>query len=194
MFSVAVVVLAAGGSARLGRPKQLLSFRGTTLIRHAVETALAAEVGPVFVVLGAAAADCERELRDLEVQVVPNANWDTGIGTSVRAGISTVSEFAVDGAIFCLCDQPLVTAADLRELVRIWRGSGAPAAAAGYCGSIGVPAVFSRTEFESLAALDGASGAKSHLTHLGMRVAVIELPHAALDIDTPSNVDRLRLA
>jgi molybdenum cofactor cytidylyltransferase len=105
--------------------------------------------------------------------------------------VQAASELPVDGLLFVLCDQPLITPADLRDLNDIWRGSGGVAAAARYGGKPGVPAVFSRSEFPALLALPDESGAKSHLIHLAEHVALLEMPHAAADVDTPGDADRI---
>src|SRR5947199_10199355 len=104
MNRVAVAVLAAGGSTRMGRPKQLLPFGGRSLLRHAAEAAVAAECGPVVVILGAGADRLRPELDGLPVAVAVNPEWELGPGTSVRAAVGAVELAAEVGAIvFLLC-------------------------------------------------------------------------------------------
>lgn len=110
-MSVAAVVLAAGGSTRMGQPKQLLTFGGRTLLRRTAEVALGAGGDPVFVVLGAGAEQVASELDGLNVTAVVNGEWAAGPGTSVRAGIAALERLpGVEAAVFLLCDQPLVGA------------------------------------------------------------------------------------
>ena len=86
----AIIILAAGGSTRMGTPKQLLQFEGRTLLRRAAQTALATDCRPVVVVLGASAETMRQELHGLDVVIVENANWQTGMAGSLRTGIKAL--------------------------------------------------------------------------------------------------------
>ena len=185
----AAVVLAAGGSSRMGRPKQLLPFRGRTLLRHAAEVAVAAGGDPVVVVLGAAADRLRGELDGLPVTAVTNPDWQQGPGTSVRAGVAALPD-GVTAVVVLLADQPFVTADDLRALIAARLASGLPMAASAYGGAVGVPAVFARACFPDLLALDPAAGAKKLLSRHPDRVAVVPLAAGALDLDTPADYER----
>jgi molybdenum cofactor cytidylyltransferase len=186
---VAAIVLAAGGSTRLGagRSKQLLRYQGRTLLRHSVEQALASSCRPVVVVLGAEVERCQSELAGLDVHVTINPAWADGMGSSIRAGMTALAA-AAPGAravVITLCDQPLVTAAFVDRLVTRYlaeveaeagpgdSGGAAdwePTVAAEYEGRPGVPALFPRSRFEELSRLDGAAGAR-HLLRAPMAEA-----------------------
>jgi CTP:molybdopterin cytidylyltransferase MocA len=133
--AVAAMVLAAGASTRLGagRSKQLLRYQGQTLLRRAVEQALASSCRPVIVVLGAEAERCLRELDGLEVRVALNPSWAEGMGASIRAGMTALASAAPDAraVVITLCDQPLVTGAFVDRLVQRYLTEAAAAAAAG---------------------------------------------------------------
>ena len=109
MSAIGVVLLAAGGSGRMGTPKQLLNFGGKPLVRHCAEVALAA-FQPVIAVVGASAPDVEAALAGLPVQVVHNERWEQGVGTSIQAGVRRAAELGLDGVVLLPADQPLVTA------------------------------------------------------------------------------------
>ncbi len=115
--NIALVLLAAGGSTRMGTPKQLLSYKGQPLIRHAAQTALDSGCDPVIVVLGCHIGEIRAALDGLNVVVVENTEWDSGMGTSIRAGISAAEIMGCDGAILALADQPLITAGILKSLM-----------------------------------------------------------------------------
>jgi|SRR4051812_38877219 molybdenum cofactor cytidylyltransferase len=85
---VGILVLAAGGSSRMGRPKQLLDYRGKPLVRHVAETALAVAGDRVVVVVGAEGGKVGGRVRDLPVRVVLNKRWEAGIGSSIHAGMN----------------------------------------------------------------------------------------------------------
>ena len=189
--NVGAVILAAGGSSRLGSPKQLLDFRGRSLLRHAAETALAAGCRPVVVVLGSGAERLRPELAGLAVHAVENPEWSEGMGTSIRRGLETLGSLApgLDGALLMLCDQPLIGPAALRALAEAGRPDGIAAAA--YHGIVGVPAVFGRTFFDELRALAADAGAKPLLRRHAGIVVEVALPEAATDIDTRAQYERL---
>ncbi len=191
---VALVVLAAGGSTRMGQPKQLLTFRGTSLLRHAAMVALESCCRPVCVVLGNEAERLERELADLPVVVAPNPAWETGMASSIRTGVETVLEAnpRAEAVVLTLCDQPLVTPALLDALAHEWRTTGRSLVASGYGGEHGVPALFARAWFGDLVRLTGDVGARTILRAHAAEVALVPFPDAAIDIDSPADYARLR--
>jgi len=185
---VAAVVLAAGGSTRMGRPKPLLPWRGRSLLRHAAEVARAGGCDPAVVVLGGAADRLRPELDDTQVTVVENPAWDQGPGTSVRAGLAAVG--SADAVVFLACDQPFVDAAHVRRLIAAHRATGRPMAASEYGGTVGVPALFARAVFPELHRLAPAAGARQLLARRPDRVAVVPFPAGAIDLDTPEDYAR----
>ncbi len=186
---IGVVLLAAGGSARLGSPKQLLVYRGKTLLRRAAETALATGCRPVVAVLGRDADALRAELTGLDVRPVDNPDWSRGMGTSVRLGVAALGGHAA-AALLILCDQPLVSAEKLAGLIAAFCG-GAGIAAAAYGGTVGVPVIFARAYFGELLALPDDAGAKPMLRRHRDAVVAVPLPEAAADIDTREQYERL---
>jgi molybdenum cofactor cytidylyltransferase len=189
---VGIVVLAAGGSRRLPGPKQLLRFRGRTLLRRAAQAAIEAGCGPVSVVLGSGAKQLRFELVDLGVRVVENPRWKEGMSTSIHAGLEALEATSPpDATLFMTCDQPFVTSALLRELVAIYVAKHPPAVACEYAGTVGVPALFDRSLFGDLRELEGDQGAKRVLERHLKTVARIPFEQGAVDIDTPEDVTKL---
>jgi len=189
-----IIILAAGESARMGEPKQLLKFRGRTLLRHTVDVAHALSCSPVAVVLGANAEQIRPQLGSTRVLIAENPDWREGMGTSIRAGLTALlaAHRDIPAAIFMLCDQPFVTPSVLRALVATHEKTARPIVASEYNGGLGVPALFSRAFFPELLALDGADGARQIIgTH---RTETIGVPFSegAVDIDTPADYARLR--
>ena len=193
MSKVAGILLAAGGSTRLGSPKQLLVYQGRTLLRRATEAMLEAGCHPVIVVLGAGAARLTPELIGLDVNTVVNAGWERGMGTSVRVGLSALSPgLDVDAVLLSLCDQPIVGSQILTRLLTVWRDTPEHSiAAAAYDGTLGVPAVFGRKHFAELAALPETAGAKPILQRHAARIAAVSMPEAETDIDTREQYERI---
>ena len=201
--ALGAVVLAAGGSTRLGRPKQLVVHEGRPLVVRAADAARRAGTNPVVVVLGAEADAVRAVLSDLPVVQVMNARWADGMGTSVAEGLRAIIEHApaLRGVLLALADQPLVDHAALGRLLAMWieadtsagdGGAHVTIAAAAYAGTVGVPAVFGRAHFDSLRSLAPEAGAASLLRASGACVLRVSMPEAAMDIDTPVDLDRLR--
>lgn len=195
MPSAGLILLAAGGSSRLGRPKQLLLYQGRTLLRHAAETAFASGCRPVVVVLGAQADRLRAEIDGLEVVIAGNPDWALGMGSSVRAGLRALEEAAPDaaGVVLMLCDQPLITAASLDALVQAHVDTNAPLVASEYGGTRGVPAFFGRALFPDLRALKGEQGAKAVLAAHASEAVALPLPAGVWDVDTASDYERLQV-
>jgi molybdenum cofactor cytidylyltransferase len=182
-----IVVLAAGESSRMGKPKQNLTYGGITLLRRTVDHALSLDAASVFVVLGAFSDLVKTWIHALPVRVVENADWREGMGTSVRAGLAELvsAEPALEAVLFLVCDQPLVGTAELRALLEAHRASGKSIAAAEYSGTLGVPAIFARAHFPALLALAGNEGARTLIQRHRAETASVPMPAAAIDVDTP---------
>lgn len=184
-----VIVLAAGGSRRLGRAKQLVRFGPETLVAAAARRALATAPAGVVVVTGAASGRVAVALRGLAVVVVRNRRWREGMATSLQAGLARIPRNAAR-LLVTTVDQWALSAADLRALLVAARGG--RTSAASYAGARGVPAVFPRAACAVLRAARGDRGARTFLQ--GPTVRAVALPHAALDLDTPADLARLRRA
>lgn len=184
---VTTVILAAGASTRLGRPKQLVALEGVPLVTRAASTALAAHLGPVIVVLGSSAEEVAGALEGLDVTLVRNARWAEGMGTSIAAGVAVADADSACAAVILLaCDQPRVPPGHLRTLAESWRAGAGDVIGSAYGGTVGIPALFSRSRFGALRDLPPASGAKHLLAD-----AAGPCDACGLDIDTPEDLDRL---
>lgn len=192
-MSTGIIILAAGESSRMGEPKQLLPYRGTTLLHHAIATALSLEGAPVVVVLGAHADKIRAQLDEARVLIAENPGWHEGMGGSLRTGLRALLDAhpEISAVIFLLCDQPLLTPATLENLIATHGHTGSAIVASEYNGTLGVPALFTRIFFPDLLALDGADGARQILwTHRAHAIGV-PFSEGATDIDTPADYARL---
>lgn len=185
----ALILLAAGASTRMGRPKQLLPMYGNRpLLRHVVESALVEPVSPVIVVLGANAAQIMPCLEGLPVRIVINASWAEGMSSSLRRGIEELARIApgADSVIIALADQPDILTGHIAKLIDVQRTTGRPIVASECEGVLGPPVLFTAGYFPALLALRGDAGARSLLQTRPDEVATV--PLAALrDLDTPSD-------
>ena len=187
---IAAIVLAAGGSRRMGAPKMLADLGGRPLVRHAVDAALASRVDEVWVVTGPANSEVRLALSDRDVYVVHNPAWAAGLAGSIRAGLEACS--GADAVIVILGDQPALTPAILDALIDA-HGQGRPLAACVYeNGAVGPPALFARAHFPALLSLEGDRGAHALLRDSDPRL--VPFPAGALDVDTPEDLERARRA
>jgi molybdenum cofactor cytidylyltransferase len=193
MPAIAAIVLAAGPSTRLGRPKQLLKIAGQTLVRRAALAAIEAACTPVYVVIGAGAPAVAAELANLPVITLINECWPEGMGTSVAAGAAALQKAGgADGVAFLLCDQPRLDADLLKRLIAAWQSSGRPMAACAYANTIGPACCFAASMFDDLSRLIGDQGAKRLLLAAPPhQLCLIDWPAGAQDIDTPLDAARL---
>ncbi len=189
--NVAAIVLAAGPSKRMGRPKQLLEFRGEALLKRAASSAVEAGCHPVVVVTGAHADASRRVLGELDVIEAKNEQWKLGISSSVRVGVEAVIPSApgVDGIVLMLCDQPFVTREIIAGLIKARRKTSRAIIASSYAENYGVPALFSREHFIELIALKGDVGAKHLIQEHLEKVYLVPFPEGKIDIDTPEELE-----
>lgn len=189
MRTIGAVVLAAGGSSRLGKAKQLLTFRGETLIRRVVRAATEAGCDPIVVVVGESGAAIRQEIH-ASATVVENAEWQRGLGTSIRRGLREIAESA-DAVVLLTCDQVMVDRGVIAHLIGAQEKTGKPIIASSYAKTLGVPALFERSCFEALLALPDDSGAKKLIEEQAGNVASVPFEDGAIDIDTREDFERL---
>ena len=182
-----VVLLAAGGSRRLGQPKQLLELGGETLVHRASRLALATAPADAVLVLGAHADTVLASVATLALRPVRCADWERGMGASLRAGLAALSP-ECSGALVLLCDQPDLDAAHLLALVETFHRDPSRAAASAYAGVLGVPALLPRAWFPALATRDGDRGARDLLRERADHVQAVASAPLARDIDTPADL------
>lgn len=194
MQKIGIIILAAGASTRMnGEPKQLLEFEGKTLLRRAAETALSSGARPIVIVLGANVEKLLPGIKDLPVLPAINENWASGMGGSIKTGLSVLQteKTDIEAAILMLCDQPFVTAETLNRLVETFQKTKKSIAACQYADTLGVPALFAREMFAELSDLQGDAGAKAVIKKHAANVAQTPTPEAAFDVDTQADFQKL---
>jgi len=175
----------------MGAVKQLIMLGGVPLIARAVDAALGSAARPVVVVLGSRAERVRAPISGKPVTIVLNPDWNSGMASSVRAGMAALlgADPGLDAVLLAPCDQPALSSRVIDALAKLHRESGRTAAAR-FSGRNGAPAVFGRGHFGELLALSGDEGARGILNSGPEEVSTIELPDLALDLDTPADVRR----
>lgn len=189
----AAILLAAGDSSRLGRPKQLLLYKGKTLLQNTLSAAISAQLNPIIIILGADATFVGKKIQEPNVHIVCNPDWQEGIASSIRQAISELAKITpeADAAILMVCDQPHISPDLLRDLVAAQQQTGKPIAASYYNGIAGTPALFHKTIFPELLLLKGDKGAGKVLRQQMNNVTTVPFPLGAIDIDTTENYEKL---
>ena len=186
------LVLAAGGSSRLGSPKQLLPWRGRTLLEHVVAQACASGLDEVLVVLGATAEQILAQVELGRARVVRNPDYASGMASSLRAGLAGLGP-EVQRAVVILGDQPAVSGELLDTLLALQAEKGLPAAALSFGGLLHPPVVLHRSLWPSLRSLEGDVGCRALIRGRPELVAALPVPgdsrHPA-DVDTMEDYRR----
>lgn len=190
MPGIAAIVLAAGASTRMGRPKQLLPVGGRPMLTLAVDAARAAGCEPTVVVLGRDAEACRTLVDRDDTVTIFNSGWQRGMGTSLRAGAQSLPADA-SAAFVLLADQPAVTVETLARLRAAATDAGRPVAVASYAGTVGPPVFVSGATLNLLRNWPDDHGAKALWLERADDVVRVECPEAAGDVDTPQDYERV---
>ncbi len=193
MFDIGLVILAAGASTRMGTPKQLLPYRGRTLIEHIVEQARASVCHPIIVVLGANAERIKPKLTSFNIRAIENLSSVEGMSSSIRAGVEvlTAENPHLKAVVLMVCDQPFVSTQLVNQLVENYRQANSLIVASEYMGVLGVPTLFDNTLFPHLMALSGDVGARKLIKRFSQNTIQVPAPEVAFDLDTPADYERL---
>lgn len=187
--STAVLILAAGASVRLGRPKQNLLYRGQTLVQKIVSTALALQSGLVLLVLK------EGDRIDVREDVIKIYNPDAALGmaSSIHCGIKYLETQHpdIETVIITVCDQPFITSSLLQEMITHYRETKLSIVACKYDDIVGTPVLFHKTMFKALCGLNGDKGAKQLINQHIQQVGLINFPLGNIDVDTEEDYERL---
>lgn len=185
---IGVIILAAGASRRMGRPKQLLKIGNQTLIERAIELTQGVGLDQTVIVLGANAEKMEAVIKKEDhFSIVLNKDWAKGMGTTLRTGLQFLLETnpKLEAVIIMVCDQPYLTREILQELINTYDKERTEIVTAQYGEVAGVPAIFSKKLFSKLMALKEDEGARKIIKRYKGSIATIDFPKGAIDLDTP---------
>jgi molybdenum cofactor cytidylyltransferase len=177
----------------MGQPKQRLVYQQKTLLQHAMQAANGVAHSKLIVVLGANNQAILSEIDSKKADIVINPEWEQGMATSIKAGITALQTLypTMEQALLMLCDQPFVTAGLLEQLIQTGLVKDDAIVACNYKGTIGVPVLFGRSWFQELLCLQGQEGAKKLLMQHQHKVITVPFDQGAVDIDTPEDYAKL---
>lgn len=192
--NIAIVILAAGASKRMGSPKQLLKWGDETLINYSIKTVQKVNTKSVVVVLGANFELIKNGIQTSEVTILNNPHWEKGLGTSIAVAVEYLqnSKSSVDGVLITLCDQPLITSDFLKLLISKFQLDKNQIIATSYGnGKHGVPALFDKVYFNELMGLSDDQGAREILKRQSNNVIGVTPPESNVDLDTKEDYTTL---
>jgi molybdenum cofactor cytidylyltransferase len=194
MNKTGIVILAAGSSSRLGKPKQLLSYENKSFIQNIASEAIKADLYPIVIVTGANAEQVSLALNKKDEEIVYNEHWQQGMASSIVAGISKMLllDDNVEAALIAVCDQPFVTAELLQALINKKAETGKGIVACTYADTAGTPVLFDRKYFIDLQQLKGEEGAKKLLKLYEADLVTVSFPQGSIDIDTEADYKALK--
>lgn len=178
--NLAVLILAAGTSSRLGEPKQLLKIGNETFIQIAVKNALEISSN-VRVVLGHKSDEIINEIIDFPISIIVNSNYKEGMGSSISYGMSNF--FESENVLILLCDQPLIPVSHYKKLIKKSSENKNLIICSKYQNKFAVPSIFPKIYFEMLEDLKGDKGAKKFLDENPLDFVLLEDKYS-MDIDT----------
>lgn len=192
MNEFGIIILAAGASTRMGQSKQLLPVKGEPLLLRAINAAIHSGAQKIVVVLGANEKAHRELIGSLNVEIVSNEHWETGMGSSIKAGLRALLELnlSLEGIVVLVCDQPLLTADHIRQLIVKHTESSKPIIASGYATTAGVPVFFHKSYFGRLMSLKDEQGAKMVIQENPGDVVLQPFPQGEIDLDTPEDYNR----
>ena len=188
---IALVILAAGESKRMGVPKQLLPWKDSTLLGHAIRVVKNANLDDIYVVLGAHQQEISKNVVLESVQIISNPNWKTGMAGSIACALSFFkqNDLNYDGLLIGLCDQPLLEINHFNQLISRFNGN-KDICVTSYGKGFGVPALFGSSFFSDLHQLRGHGGAKKLMLQNTQALIKVDCEGKTVDLDTLDDYTR----
>lgn len=188
---VAAVILAAGGSSRLGRPKQLLDWFGKTFIKQLIDLAHEAQLDPVILVTGANNKDIEQSVSSETIVIARNDAWQDGQSSSMKIGVKTVEDYHADAFIIFLCDQPHVPKELIDKMVDESQKDELDIVATSVTGKICPPTLFKAKCSQGIMTLQGDQGGRALFKSYNTKILEWEDQRLLQDSDTEEDYAKL---
>jgi len=192
---IAVLIMAAGASRRMDGIKQLMPWKDSNFLMETIKTVQQTSATSIHVVLGSNAEfiNSECNLKEKNIEIIVNSNWENGLGESIAHGVKMLLKQtpSLDGVLICLADQPLLSSVYLDSLIEEFIKHPTKIIATNYHKKVGVPALFPNLLFEKLTTLKGDFGAKEILNNEGNVIISLDAADQIIDVDTNQEYQNL---
>lgn len=186
----AILILAAGSSSRLGRPKQLVSFNNTNLLNHTIAEALKVDSANVYLVLGCDSQQIKKTIKS-DLPVFIHSKWKQGFGSSVAFGVQQIQDSPYEAIIISVCDQPFLRKENFDNLLSMFEKGEKSIVISRYKNGNGPPTLFSKEFKDELLTLKGDQGAKGIVMSHKSNVGIVNFDEGDFDIDSQQDLDIL---
>lgn len=186
----AILILAAGGSKRLGHPKQLVKWNQSTLLNHTLEQALSSNNSDVYVALGGNHSVIKHTI-SLGVSIIDIPDWEDGMGTSISVSLNEMKVKKYEAIIISVCDQPYISEVVFKNLLAEFERGKSSIVISKYKNSSGPPTLFGKKHYDRLLKLEGDVGAKEIVKNNLVEVGIIQFQKGDIDIDTEKDLRSL---
>lgn len=193
IIRIGVIILAAGASRRMGKPKQLIGFHGKPLLQTIIDRSQAYIFDTYVLVLGAHSDEIQKAIDPGRFRVIINEDWKEGMAGSIRKGVegSLGIKQELEHILILLSDQPFVSSELICEMIERHRQHGKAITACKYQDTVGVPAIFTRPLFRELCLLDGDRGARVLIKRYSDNLVVVPFELGSIDLDKPEDYRKL---
>ena len=193
-LNMGVILLAAGSSSRLGEPKQLVEFKGKTLLQNTMDCLSPFLFDCRILILGAQKEKIQKEIKTSGFEVLTNTSWKEGMSTSLKMGIDYIQKKypQIENILIFLCDQPFVSKDLIQSLIDKHKNNNSGITASLYGDTLGVPVVFGSSFIPELLELSGDQGARKIINKYKEEVEFVEFEKGEFDVDSPEDLKLLK--
>lgn len=190
-MKLAILIMAAGSSSRMGSIKQLLKIDGKTLLEKGIQTSKKITNGPILCVLGAHAETIKKEVTFNNIHLVINKEYASGLSSSIQSGIEYLQkkQLSFDGILILLADQPAIQPSYYQEMKTLFSANPQNIIASAYETKMGVPAIFPKKYLSEIMQIRGDKGAQEFIQLNKLEVLSPKIPVNLFDLDTPEDYD-----
>lgn len=190
---IGAIILAAGMSSRLGKPKQLLPFKGSNLLQNTIDIVVSSDIDAIVLVTGSEMQKIIGEINIKGIDLAHNEDWHTGMTSSIICGLHHLLSIKplIQAVIILVCDQPYLEKSIIKDIVYTYNNSDYKIIQCRYLDGVGPPVLFDKIMFDHIFSVKDSFGARSVIKAHGDKTGYVSFPKGNIDIDTQHDYDQL---